>query len=536
MIYLDKILLFIFKKSIGIFIFFLIFWGAFLFFSGTISSGFRLAMDDIGIIELNNSIHLKGGWNTLINYLITDLHIRFKPVFNIHFVLETKIFGINFVAWSIYTGLLGILTSFFIFKFAIKIGISYFYAFAFTFLSLVGLQSELWWRTDDSESLSLFLFSIALFFQSRTIFDTPSTTNRTSYITFIILFVFCKESFVLLLPGFFLLHVWLYKIRNNATFLDSLLKHWKLSLAMGCLAILELSIIIFYVGTNKIGYAGIDTHSSIKTMINEFFLSFNLTPFLFFTIALFTGFILFFYNILINKNFSNRRAHKNDINSFLQFFIPHIVICLIFILPQHILYAKSGFTQRYLIPVMMWYAFMVCFFYNFISENHFLKKAQENFLKISLLLLMSIVFRHSILHANVYAEDGRKLDMLFTEITSQTSDNDTILLVLDAQKTCELNTAMQAYSERVGKERNNRFLYIYNNENEKDQFLRDLTKKCIQSNKGHFIEDLKDTKNIKYIVIFPSLFDYFKNNNMWFVDDNFTASYIRDIKLMKRKK
>ena len=89
-----------------------IFWFSLLFLSGTVFSGYHF-IDDHEIVILKNDLSKPSNstLQVLEKWLTKDTSIRFKPFYIIHRVFEAKIFGTNFIAWSIYTGLLALFTS-----------------------------------------------------------------------------------------------------------------------------------------------------------------------------------------------------------------------------------------------------------------------------------------------------------------------------------------------------------------------------------------------------------------------------------------
>ena len=82
---------------------------AFLYFAGTLSSGYHL-IDDHAMLSLKNSLINDHFWKTAFDFIKNDLNIRFRPLFYLFYTSEVQIFGINFLSLSIFTGILAFLS------------------------------------------------------------------------------------------------------------------------------------------------------------------------------------------------------------------------------------------------------------------------------------------------------------------------------------------------------------------------------------------------------------------------------------------
>lgn len=525
---LNDVFLKIFNNNLSVLTFFSFLWGTFFLCTGTLLSGFHF-VDDHLIILLEKSLSEKGLFSTIINYLSADFNIRFRPIWYTHFILETKLFGSNFFLWSLYTGALAVFTSFFLFQFAVKTGLSRFYAFAFSFLSLVGLQSEIWWRTQANESIALFLFSIALFFQAKIIFEKSSLRNRLFYIIFIFLSSLSKESFVLMIPGLFFLHLWLYTLYSGCSFIQSIKCNFWLGLVLFAIFFLEMGTILLFVGSTKIGYAGIDPNTGLEARIISIMNTYKSSIFLFFFLVWLMG--NFFY---VAAYFKGKNPKKDELLK--KYFLPQLLIFVLLILPQHILYAKSGLAQRYLIPLMIWYSFLLCFFLNYFSKNIIVKPYIKGIITITIVLLQAIVFRHSVLHAGVYAKDGRDANLLLGEVISKTHPSDSILFVLDSYQNFELSISIETYLKLIGNKENLLFDLFYNSK-ENDAFKIELINTCLKLHQQSIITENFNINSLSCIVLNPGLFESFLKKNQWFVEKEYEKMDISGLTVFfKRKK
>ena len=100
-------------------------------------------IDEHSIISLNHKLQGKNFIEELFKVTIDEFFGkggRFRPVFISHIHIESKLFGINRFMWSLYTGTLIAITTFFLFVFARLIQFSFKEALFFSLLSILGLQ------------------------------------------------------------------------------------------------------------------------------------------------------------------------------------------------------------------------------------------------------------------------------------------------------------------------------------------------------------------------------------------------------------
>ena len=106
-------------SNLKILLLFLFLWFGFLFLTGTLFSGYHL-IDDSQIVTQDHLMPRSGFSKVTHGLIENDLSIRFRPVYYLHRSVEIFIFHQNFLAWSIYTGLIAVATSFFFFLFCIQ--------------------------------------------------------------------------------------------------------------------------------------------------------------------------------------------------------------------------------------------------------------------------------------------------------------------------------------------------------------------------------------------------------------------------------
>src|SRR4030067_2945400 len=100
------------KNALVVFAFFFFFWFGVLYLSGSLSSGFHFT-DDHQIIGFSSSIESAGFIDQAIDYISGDISLkgRFLPLYDLHRLIEVKLFGTDFFMWAVYGWLLASVAS-----------------------------------------------------------------------------------------------------------------------------------------------------------------------------------------------------------------------------------------------------------------------------------------------------------------------------------------------------------------------------------------------------------------------------------------
>ena len=341
---------------IYIFIGLFLFWFSILFFSGSLSSGYHF-VDDHQILEINQKL---SSYNFSVldvskEMILDDFNKRFRPLFYFYKVLETKLFGINFLFWSIYTGILAVMTSLFLYLFTKTVGFSPLESAVFSILPLLGKQSEIWWRLGTNETIGTFFMSLCLLFMGLSIY---SKRRRLFFAIFflisVVLMSLCKESFILLIPAILFWQIWLYKERNNLKWIGALKNNSIILSLLFFIFTVEILIIKFYIGVNKVSYAGIEIFQPSK----YFYTAIKLADQGSFRLILLVAIVLVVF-------YCNRSTLEICLNNFIYPLILLLLICI----PQIILYAKTGFWARYIMPGFLGYFVFIIYMLKFIRTN-----------------------------------------------------------------------------------------------------------------------------------------------------------------------
>src|SRR6267142_194045 len=123
----------------------IIFGVLFLLFitSGSLFTGYHF-VDEHWIIDANHELQennfIEELFKVTVDQFLGNKESRFRPVFIFHLYIESKLFGTDRFIWSLYTGTLIAITTFFLFVFAKLIQFSFKEALFFSLLSVLGPQ------------------------------------------------------------------------------------------------------------------------------------------------------------------------------------------------------------------------------------------------------------------------------------------------------------------------------------------------------------------------------------------------------------
>jgi hypothetical protein len=514
-----------FHETWKIGILFCLLWFGILMGTGTLSSGYHLTDDqdllrigaDLAGTTLGREIRifLKG---------IFAPALRFRPVFELHRRVMTVVLGTDFTAWSIYFGILAVLTSFFLFLFLRKTGFSIVEALLFAVLTLLGEQAALWWKLGTNETIGMFILSLALLFMALSVDSTGKKKKilyETLFIFFTILASWCKESFILMIPALVAWKIWLThqksiksgagspnllwpfgpsrdslncspqainpvrrtptptQITNTNTRIRPLAAGGKniistvILLVICCLELLHIVKSIGTAGIQYAGYEGFRLSTFIVTGLRSFLavhgwiLGIELAV-LFFCLRRPGGFFLpevtdagdrrrlGLESDIESKQTSigslRRRAPGPPQNFLLEKLLGPLVIGLLVVVPQIVLYMKSGMIERYLLPGIMGYTFLMIVFLRSLRESSGEKEKKyfgKSWPEVVVLLVLAVVFLQQLrvtrYTASAFAFNGKQLNAWFQSLEQHTGPQDLLLIVTQPQKYFEASVSLKAY-------------------------------------------------------------------------------------------
>ena len=230
-----------------IFMLFVGFWFFILFLSKSIFSGFHF-IDDHQILTMHRdfvNIHSFGDFKQFFVQLLNIHPDRFIPFYFVHRVFELAIFGTNHVLWSVYTGMMAVFSSFFLYIFSRKLDFSKLESLILPFTFIVGYQSVIWYELGRTENIGILMLSLTLMFMALSIKSKRyNTLFETLFIISALLMSLCKESFILIIPALLLWKLWLYSNEKKISLLNSLKRNIFTVVLLATVVFAELIYII----------------------------------------------------------------------------------------------------------------------------------------------------------------------------------------------------------------------------------------------------------------------------------------------------
>ena len=444
------------NKQISAFVLISIFWVGLFGFTKVFTSGYHWIdeHEDYGILT---SIEKTGLSNAMFEHISGDLHQRFRPLYYVQKSLQVYFFQDKFIFYYIFNTISIILTCFFLFLFAFKSKIDWIASLFFPFLIVLGTQIEIWCRISPSESPALLYLSISLLFcLNASMKIDKSFKNEVGMICFLLISTLFKESFILLVPAYALFYIGLINKFNSIHYLDIIKKKKNIIFILLSIFIVEILIILFFVGTAENGYAGVDGFkqsyiSNLSKSISSLFYKYsNQTGFI--ILCLLLGLILEFYR--------KEKTLTQNFKIILKEIGPVIVIAIAILAPQFLLYMKSKMDTRYLIPATIGTSFLLIYFYDKLVTltKSFMVKYLIGCLLALILYNRLIVSYHEF---KIFTEDGYRINKFLTEIKKQTTSKSDILFAFDPAIACEWGQSMNEYFDSPLNNRlNKKFLIL----------------------------------------------------------------------------
>jgi hypothetical protein len=496
------------KSDLTALLIFICFWISLLGFTRTPFSGIHF-QDDHQILTIKNELSSQNLSAVISKYVKKDLNIRLRPFYYVHRVSITNILGKNILFWSIYTGLLAILTSFFFYKFIRLLNFSFLESLLFSFLTLIGPHTCIWWKLGPAETIGTFLLSLTLFFISKSILSRHKIWYKTLTIVFIILCALTKESFLILIPTLVLFYLFFSSKINKVSWQIILQKNYPYISILSIIFILPIILIFRNIGVNTIGYAGLSNNyysiDFIKWIIVQFYKN------IYFIIIIF-GFFLMIQNTSV-KSFKEltRLLYKT--------FVDHFFILLIFLsvfIPQCLLYFKSGIETRYYIPYVLGFSILVIYLLNIvISGSTYTYISKYSFITLIVIAIIYLNFKQVIPSAIKFSDEGFHTRNFIDNIVKHSVPSDKILFVIDPGSEYEWGYFLREYFENELNRPNFQFLQVFSNYTYSQSISKDLFSQIFQkylAQPGDLIEE-----KYSIIAILPLSFDIFNKESSAFI-------------------
>jgi hypothetical protein len=418
---------------------FALFWGGFLAYSGTLTSGYHL-IDDWELLTITESLQQSNVLTVIVDTTRTDLMIRFRPLFYAERVFALWVLGFNITGLSVIFLALAILTSTLLYLFIRKLGFGALGSFLFVLLTFVGHQAAIWWRVGTAEPFGMLWFALGLLFMAKVCQAgrwSPRLHTLVALAGFI-LAALTKEPFIVLLPVVCLAWVMLYYRHQDVSVFDAVRACAVpvITLAVTCAG--ALAAIFFITGTSTMGYVGVDSQSlSVRTVWE--------------TLKSLVGFSNGYWVIalLVVLAIVLLISLRNGV----QFPVMVELACVALLVllsttSQAVIYAKSNITERYLIPGTLPLAFLVVYAIVKIEQ---LVKPRRLRLAISVLLVLGTIlslrtqFAFAWTDAKKYAQEGIALQNALERVRGSTRNDDVILVVADPARDYEGSISIREY-------------------------------------------------------------------------------------------
>jgi hypothetical protein len=490
--------------------------------TGLITSGFRYLIDDHQIPLMYKDLTDKGLIETIFTWINYDRSLgRFRPYYQVQIVTLTQLFGLNSVLWFLYISILGSLTAFFLFFFGRLLKFSVPVALVFSISTLLGSQSEIWIRPLIPDSQGMFFLSITLVFLGLSCkYENYSRLNNIFFIIFTILMSLSKESYIIFIPTLIALKIWLFSYFRQLSLWQAVKLSKTSLMSLTLILTLEISYIMFYLGTRGTGYAGVDENSlQISGIISTTNILLRDSFFVITSISIILLLIL-------------SRLNKESVWIPTKEIFPFFIFFLMSLFPHVLLYSKSGITAGfYLFPFIA----IACLF---LSKTLSLIGNYSKWLNI---LMLSILFIFLIgkfsLAWGMYsqqANDSKAINNLLKQVEQCTPNNQAILVVVNPRVRYEVADALQRVLRNTAN-KNNLLVATYGLE--KTNFYSDTLQNT--EKEWHFLDpeavvamyqnrtilNVQDKTNIKAVIIFDGLDDDFiKTNKEWFSSKKYHLS------------
>ncbi len=502
------------KGDIFIFLLFILIFYAIFRYSETFNKGYNIYEDNL-LITTSQSLDINSFPNVIVKSFINDLNgkNRFRPFFIVYLVSTVRLFGTDLLSINIFLAFICICTSFLLYKFCTSSGLSSLNSFLFALLTLVGSSTVMWTRPEDSEIIGMFMLSLSLFFLSKSIY---SETHQLLYkICFIVTSVFMslsKESFLLFIPALMFLYILFYGKKNNAGFYDSFKKSYKVIFILTFVSSVIFIALFLSAQVFNRSYTGMDFNLfSVRTISNFFVFLFKILMFL----LIVTGILILTADEFLRNKFKSEFfiQYKRELSKVL-------VFMMLVILPQFLLYYKTGFQERYYLPLMLGFSFTLIYIFNAVfSSKTIFRIVKYLYLFIIIFYLAFELTSVTIPSLQQFSGQCRATTETVNTILSQKNAN--LLIVMDPVQNYHEVYSLKTYLNYLNG--NKKFNYKFVKSDYASPYFSDtaynnkLLSIALKSLGKDIIDSVKNIQDIHNIFLFRNLNrNFIENSKDWF--------------------
>jgi len=201
--------------------------------------------------------------------------------------------------------------------------------------------------------------------------------------------------------------------------------------------------------------------------------------------------------------------------SFKQSLVKHqhaVILSLLIILPQFVLYFKSGINERYLIPGITG----ICFL-NIYVLHHLQKQQLSSFLKLSISFLLIVVLGVNtfrlVVRGYLYGEEGRVTKQYLTSVIEHTDTSSCIVIVGNPMLKIACPMADYLRAIPVGR----KHVYLFPDFYTYTPFELDYGEKEVQRYFGdNRFTMIQDKSKVTTVVVYPELEEQMLAELHWF--------------------
>lgn len=302
-----------------------LFWIVLFLGTGAIDSGYYLK-DFHALISFHQVLEDRGFWQAFSWLNSHDINVRFRPFYSLYIITLTHFIKLNWQVWHCVIGSFAIVSSILLFKALRNFGFSTLASAVFLGITFLDVQVSSWVHISVAETPAFLFMSGSIYCLSKL---------REGYclfweLAFLILAIFSslsKESFLFLIPSLIYLRAWLanFEIRRYIITLLSLLSLMLISFSF-----------IHKISTN---------HPDLKITVIQILKSILAITWNGSFILLLT--LLALFNLFELCNYRHFRDS-----------LMPLILFLLIITPQILLYARTGFTERYFLPGILGFSFL----------------------------------------------------------------------------------------------------------------------------------------------------------------------------------
>lgn len=525
------------SKNYIAFFFFFTFWVTVLLYSETFPAGFHLG-DDYEIIKFHTSVEKSGTYSSIKDYILEDLNVRsrYRPVFSINRALAMSVFDLNFSLILAYFCFLGILTSYFLYKFCITIKFSFIQSILFSLTTLIGNASVIWIETSDAENIGMLFLSLSLFFMSKAVYEEKYRLIYYSFFYFfLILMSASKESFILVIPAIIFLYLWIYSNKFQINIRQTI-KENKLSLIILFLIfVFSLLLIKIFVLNNAPKYTGVDIKILSFSVLKGFFseiLSLIITYLIILGILIFSIYTLYKNQI---KGIKNVISELNKKYGFIT------ITFLLITIPQYLNYYKSTLLNRYYLPFLLGFSLYLVYLNNQIDKAQYISKLVKYLFTVLIIVFVFFELKNvTIKDFKHSSNDAKMVKNLVGSVTDKINKDSTILIVIDPVQNIQPCRALLYYLRDIKEYSKVKVRFTKRNDVHKiysdTTFYNNMLNISSRMFRNESFDSLKNKNEINGVVILWGLEENFlKENNNWFKTEDFNRYQFGIYRLYTKK-